>query len=298
MRFKCYILIIVSFLLISTTISAGQIDWVVVGDLNNRPDETGFGKVSYEYLISIYEVTNRQYCEFLNAVAKDDVYGLYDPEMSSSKFGGIKRAGERGDYSYTVKKGGENYPVNFVSWHDSLRFVNWLQNGMPKGGQGISTTEDGAYTFDGPERVGTRNKAAVFFLPSEDEWYKAAYYKGGGLDAGYWRYATQNDNQPAAEKAPGGSNSANAGSMPAGTKRSLTPAGAYKDSLSAYGTFDQAGNVYEWTETRFGNSQWCLRGGAFDTSSQTMKASVRDRNDPSHPASHNFGFRVAALPED
>ena len=40
---------------------------------------------------------------------------------------------------------------------------------------------------------------ALFFLPSEDEWYKAAYYKGGGTNAGYWDYPTQSDTAPTAE---------------------------------------------------------------------------------------------------
>lgn len=295
MRFKFHILLILTSLLISTTVSAQQIEWVFVGDPNNEPDETGFGRVSHEYLISMHEITNQQYCEFLNAVAKDDIYGLYNPEMSSSRFGGIEGFGERGDYYYTVKQGREKHPVNFVSWHDCLRFANWLQNGMPEGRQDINTTEDGAYTFDGPESAGPRNKDAIFFLPSENEWYKAAYYKAGSLNAGYWRYATQNDNQPVIEKPPGGDNSANAGFNPAD---GLTPVGAYKDSFSDYGTFDQNGNVFEWTETRFNNAQWCIRGGSFDASPKTMKASVRDRNSVLHPESCSFGFRVAALLED
>lgn len=295
MRFKFYILLILTSLLISTTVSARQIEWVLVGEPNNEPDETGFGGVSYEYFISMYEITNQQYCEFLNFVAIDDTYGLYSAEMSSSRFGGIERFGERSDYYYAVKQGREKHPVNFVSWHDCLRFANWLQNGMPEGKQDVNTTEDGAYTFDGPESVGPRNKDAVFFLTSEDEWYKAAYYKADSLNAGYWRYATQNDNQPVIEKPPGGANSANAGFNPAD---GLTPVGAYWDSFSAYGTFDQNGNVFEWTETRFNNVQWCIRGGSFDISPRTMKASVRDRNSVLHSESHNFGFRVAALPED
>lgn len=295
MRFKFHILLILTSLLISTTASAQQIEWVLVGDPNNEPDETGFGRVSYEYLIGIYEITNQQYCEFLNAVAKDDIYGLYNPEMSSSRFGGIERSGERGDYYYSVKQGREKHPVNFVSWHDCLRFANWLQNGMSEGRQDINTTEDGAYTFDGPERVGPRNKHAVFFLPSENEWYKAAYYKAGSLNAGYWRYATRNDNQPVIEKPPGGYNSANAGFNLAD---GLTPVGAYRHSFSAYGTFDQNGNVFEWTETRFNDAQSCIRGGSFDISPRTMKASVRDRNSVLCPEACNFGFRVAALPED
>ena len=281
--------------LICPIVSAQEIQWVWVGDANNESDDTGFGSVNYEYLISMYEITNEEYCEFLNAVAKDDTYGLYNPEMSSSRFGGVERFGEKGDYYYSVKPEKEKHPINFVSWYDCLRFANWLHNGMPDGRQDVTTTEDGAYTFDGPDIVGPRNKDAVFFLPSENEWYKAAYYKGDSLNAGYWWYTTQNDIQPVIEKPPGGINSAYAGFMPAG---GLTNVGAYKSSFSAYGTYDQNGNISEWTESRFNNAQWCIRGGSFDVSLRTMKASVRERNSVLHPESWNFGFRIAASPED
>jgi len=33
-------------------------------------------------------------------------------------------------------------------------------------------------------------------VTSEDEWYKAAYYKGGGIDAGYWDIPTSSDALP------------------------------------------------------------------------------------------------------
>ncbi len=295
MKFKYHILLALIFVLTCSAVPALEIDWVLVDDPNNEADETGFGKVDYSYLIGMYEITNQQYGEFLNAVAKEDTYSLYNSEMSSSKFGGIERSGERGGYEYTIKEGREKHPVNFVSWYNCLRFINWLQNGMPEGKQDISTTEDGAYTFDGPENVGARNKDAVFFLPSEDEWYKAAYYKGGSQDAGYWLYATQDNNQPAAEKPPGGYNSANSSLSPTDDS---TQVGAYSESFSAYGTFDQTGNVSEWTETRFENLQWCIRGGSFDGSAKTMESSVRNRNDVLHSASWSVGFRVAALNEN
>jgi len=295
MRIKISCMLTSILLFVSTGLCAEQIEWVLVSDPNNKPDETGFGTVDYEYLISRYEITNQQYCEFLNAIAKDDTYALYNPDMNSHPNGGIERYGEKSDYYYVVKEGREKHPVNFVSWYDCLRYANWLQNGMPEGKQDIYTTEDGAYTFEGPDRVGPRAEDAVFFLPSENEWYKAAYYKAGSLDAGYWQYATQSDNQPEIEKPPGGINSANAGFSPA---NGLTPVGAYKNSFSSYGTFDQNGNVFEWTETIFNNAQWCIRGGSFDVSPRTMKASVRERNSVLHPEGWNFGFRIAALPEE
>ncbi len=239
-------------------------DLVSVGDAGNAADttvrvdgSTGFGAVSYEYKIGKYEVTNAQYTEFLSAVAVTDTYNLYNPNMFSNPTGGIIRMGSPGSYTYSVKPGKDNHPVNFVSWFDSVRFVNWLHNGQLSGLQDASTTESGAYSLTGEFTIGAgtdpihgangRNAGAMFFMPSEDEWYKAAYYKGGGLNAGYWTYATQSDIAPAAVAPPGGSNSANY-NFAVG---SPTNVGAYVNAPSAYGTFDQAGNVWEWNEQLF-----------------------------------------------
>ena len=89
-----------------------------------------------------------------------------------------------------------------------------------------------------------RKPGALAFLPSEDEWYKAAYYKGGGTNAGYWDYPTQSDNAPAAE-APPGTNTTNGSANYGWAVGDLTDVGAYtyKPSDSAYDTLDQGGNV-------------------------------------------------------
>ena len=191
-----------------------RIEWVTVGDPGNSPDTTVqsdgtriYGSVPYEYHMGKYEVTNAQYAEFLDAVASIvDNNELYNTEMGSHRTGGIVQLGAEGDYSYSVKAGMENKPVNFVGFLDSLRFINWLENGQPTGFQVAGTTEDGSYTILrqglNADRV-TRNADAMFVLPSEDEWYKAAYYdprmeaEGGppGNDH-YWLYPTQSDSPP------------------------------------------------------------------------------------------------------
>ena len=95
------------------------------------------GGVDYEYRIGKYEVTSAQYCEFLNAVARADTYGLYDPNMWSYPMGcKIQRGGTSGSYAYSVDPNWGNRPVNFVSWGDAARFTNWLHNGQPTGVQG------------------------------------------------------------------------------------------------------------------------------------------------------------------
>ncbi|MDC1295321.1 hypothetical protein N8077_03165 [Myxococcota bacterium] len=61
----------------------------------------------------------------------------------------------------------DNKPVNNVSFYDTLRFANWLNNG-----QGAGDTESGAYTLAGGKPVGlVRNTGANSFMPSADEPY-------------------------------------------------------------------------------------------------------------------------------
>lgn len=172
--------------------------FALVGDINNSNDSTGYGGVSYEYLIGQYAVTNCDYAAFLNAVATTDSYVLYNTNMANAR-GGISRSGSSGSYSYSVKTNYGNKPVIFVSWFDAARYCNWLHNNKPSGSQNNSTTEDGAYTIPDGRTSGNavaKNAGAKYWIPTDNEWYKAAYYKGGGTNAGYWTYSTQSDTAP------------------------------------------------------------------------------------------------------
>ncbi|HEY4761696.1 MAG TPA: SUMF1/EgtB/PvdO family nonheme iron enzyme, partial [Thermoguttaceae bacterium] len=120
---------------------AVTIDLVSVGNPGNAGELSGAGAggyganricgaVDYEYRIGKYEVTAGQYCEFLNAVADTDAYGLYSTYMGSDSYG-IQRSGSSGSYTYRVADGWANRPINWVSWGDAARFANWLHNGQP-----------------------------------------------------------------------------------------------------------------------------------------------------------------------
>src|SRR5690606_22641777 len=102
-----------------------------------------FGAVASNFRIAVYEVSNDQYVEFLNAKGTDDSLGLFNPSMTSDPRGGIVRSGLRPNYVYTSKPNMGDKPVNYVSWYDAVRFANWMHNG-----QGDGDTESGAYTLD------------------------------------------------------------------------------------------------------------------------------------------------------
>jgi formylglycine-generating enzyme required for sulfatase activity len=175
-------------------LSAIYSDLTYVGDINNIADITGFGSVSYPYYIGKNEITNEEYIEFLNAVAKTDTNSLYINSMSTDNYGGILRSGFVGSYSYTPKTNMLKRPVNYVNWASCARYCNWLHNGKPTGQQISGITEDGAY--DMSTTTPTRNANALYSLATENEWYKAAFYKGNGSNSGYWSYPTQSDSPP------------------------------------------------------------------------------------------------------
>jgi len=288
--FWLLLLVPAAFLLSASAASAVTIDWVTVGDPGNSCEtQTGgcFGAVSDEYRIDQYEVTNAQYAEFLNAVAATDTNALYNTNMGSG-FGGITQTGSSGSFSYSAIAGREDMPVNYVSWYDSLRFANWLHNGQPTGAQDSTTTEDGVYDMSlGSSAV--RKAGATFFLTSEDEWYKAAYYKGGGTSAGYWDYPAGSDTQTTCAVPGATANTANCDFE----ESDLTDGGSYTGSASPNSTFDQGGNVWEWNEAILSGSRRGMRGGMFFNSVIVLAASYRDGLAPTFE-SNGVGFRVAS----
>jgi sulfatase modifying factor 1 len=287
-------------------VQAITIDLVPVGNPGNAPDTrydaTGFGSVANAYQIGKYEVTAGQYTEFLNAVAKADPNGLYNTAMGDpggSLGANIQRSGSSPNFSYSVAADWANRPVNYVSFWDAARFANWLHNGQPTGAQDPGTTEAGAYHNVGNQTLFGRNAGAKFFIPTEDEWYKAAYHnQSAGLAASYFDYPTGTNAVPGNNvnetTNPGNNaNYYNNGYL-IGSPYYRTVAGEFELSDSTYGTFDQGGNVHEWNETAVTGSSLGLRGGTYGHDSDFLHASLRDDGGPTFEIFF-VGFRVASL---
>jgi len=299
------------------------IETVPVGDVGNAADTrvmvvgsptTGYGRVDYAYSIGKYEVTAGQYTAFLNAVGGVDNYSLYNTNMSETgSGGGIARAGSGtvGDpYTYSVAADCINRPVSHVSFWDACRFANWLENGQPIGAQGPGTTETGTYTLTATaiaNNAVTRNPGTTWAVTGEDEWYKAAYYKGGGINAGYWLYPTRSDSAPGQDIADVSGNNANYWTglgpyppNPIDSGHYTTSVGEFQNSASPYGTFDQGGNIYEWNDAiifeSFFPSSRGMRGGSWNNDNNYLRA---DNRYDYYPTLENgsLGFRVSQVPE-
>jgi len=294
---------------------------VTVGDPGNVADPTtGYGAVPYVYQMGKYDVTIGQYTAFLNSVATTDPYGLYNaymaptsrPTTNSFSTLGIARIGSPGSYVYSVAGSygqAANCPIFNVTWGDAARFVNWLANGQPSGPEGPGTTETGTYTLSGTTTNAgfmavSRNPGSTWVLPTIDEFYKAAFYVGGGTNSGYWTYSTQCNTPPSNSLSPTGTNNANYAAADNGPPNYgftdytnfLTPVGAFAASPGPYGTYDQGGDVDEWDETKNGGFGRGIRGGAFGSSNGSLMSTVGGSG---LPTSYDVeeGFRVAYVPE-
>ena len=283
--------------------AAVTIDWVTVGDAGNTSDNP-WGAVADAFQIMKYEFTNSQYVEFLNAVDPNGTNpnAIFNSSMNSDNIGGgiSFNSGAASGSKYAVKTNFGDKPVNYVTWFDAARVSNWLHNG-----QGSGSTETGAYTLNG-QTTGTApavNPGAVYYLPTENQWYKAAFYKGGGTNAGYWDYATQSDSDPTHVTADSNGNGSAGGiGNFANYQRvadwnnengNVTTVGT-NGGPSAYGTFDMSGNVKEWTNT--GTSNKAIRGGDYVGAAQFIRSTFTFDLAPDTPAA-TIGFRLAAVPE-
>ena len=293
--------------LVSTAPAAICIETVPIGNVDNVADThgDGYGAVDYAYSIGKYEVTSGQYTEFLNAVAATDTYGVYDTGMApTSGFNcGITRTVVTGNpygiYSYSVDSAYVDRPVNNISWGAAVRFANWMANGQPVGAQTTATTEDGSYYLNGAVSRSalmavTRKAGATWVLPTEDEWYKAAYYDADNTC--YYNYATGTDTKPSNTIVdPDGGNNANINS---GT---FTLVGEFENSDSPYGTFDQTGNLKEWTESAYGSLDRIWRSGSsFNVPSGYLETYDIDCNYNHYDPTNDYysdGFRIALVPE-
>ena len=126
---------------------------------------------------------------------------------------------------------------------------------------------------------------------------------------GYYTYATQSDAAPGnvigstvnQANYNNGVQSVTQSASSSESQNYLTDVGAFTNSASFYGTFDQSGNVFQWNDLdgSSGSSRG-FRGGYWNNNNAfDLSSSLRITNVPSSVNS-NIGFRLAspvAVPE-
>jgi hypothetical protein len=259
-----------------------QMDFVTIGNPGNAADTRGSpnsaGRVDYVYNIGKYEVSR----DMITKANAGGSLGITLQDMIDNGGNGVNR------------------PATGVSWNEAARFVNWLNTSQgyqaaynfATSGANDNITLWGAGQYSGSNQF--RHKDAIYFLPSMDEWYKAAY---GGPGGTWYNYATRSDWAPTAV-ASGTSGAVYRQPWEQGPA-DITNAGG----LSPYGTMAQGGNVWEWNESAFDGSNDSpsesreLRGGSwYSDLGSNLGASSRFSLDPPVEAI-NSGFRVASVPE-
>ena len=268
--------------------------------------------MGHNYNIGTYDVTLTQYTAFLNSVAATDNYGLYNTNLATDlNIAGVSRSGTQGSYTYSVIGDGQR-PVTYVSWFDAVRFTNWLTDGQ---------TENGAYTItnggnnSGTVSVPTTTQRAAwsmtgtgvfYMLPDENEWYKAAYYKTGSTNAGYWTYPTKSDTAPSNVISSTGTNNANfygsAGFSITQSKSDstsqnyLTDVGTFASSPGPYGTYDMGGDVHQLNDLNpdVASSSQGQRGGDFDGMFYELGSAARGSAARTTELAE-YGFRVEEI---
>ena len=265
--------------------NAFTIDFVTISKATNPT--SGYGIVSNDYRMGVYEITNDQWNKFKAELSPVAVTG--DPSEA---------------YDLDPTWTGANVPTNRVSWYEAAQFVNWLNT---------STGHQAAYKFTGTQGTsgyaldtwstaeadgGTnlyRHKDAVYYMPTEDEWYKAAYWNGTAIqtysnasagdlvsDSGYpdpakWNYYPSVGSEP-------------------------WDVGSGVQELN--GTFDMMGNVTEWVESPYSDTNYGTDsdrgrlGGSYGSTGYggILESSTRGSSAPDRERD-NVGFRVASVPE-
>jgi hypothetical protein len=296
---------------VNLTFGSTTIDFVSIGNPGNAGKViTGgtFGAVSNPFNMGRSEVSNAEYVTFLNAVAASDPYELYNTAMTSSPTGGINRSGASGSFTYSLKSPSSgSMPANWIGLYDSARFVNWLNNGAPTSvapGSVDSVINTGAYTLANvlnPATALVRNVGATVFLPTRDEWFKAAYYSQGlnGGSGGYYTYPTASNSLPSISTDP---NAVGTNLGYYGQSNSALPmvVDGLANSQSDYGVIGMLGNMWERLETStstqsYWNGGWVnMPAGSVGSSSSSNFAGSLTAN----TNENGFGgFRVAAVPE-
>jgi sulfatase modifying factor 1 len=314
----------------ATPISATVLgyDLVKVGDANNAADGgNGYGAVATDFWIGRFHFTNTQYVAFLNAIdpAGEGPNGVYNTDMGSNARGGITRdLGKPAGSRYDVRTNMGDKPVNYVSWFDAARVANWLHNGaktyISTDATANAPQNTGAYTLgtatsgDAP----AKNAGAQFYIPTENEWYKAAYYspvKGGEGSPGYYLYGNGFDTPaPTAVTADtSGNGSAGNGSIigsGTGNFANFFNGAVWNDQTgnvttvgtngapSYYGAFDMSGNVWDWNDLDgLAGSSRGIRGGPWNGTASGLSSATGGTIDPSSDFL-NVGFRLASpVPE-
>jgi len=282
-----------------------------VGDAEELPLHDVFIDSFY---MDIYEVTNQQYCDYLNSAYSQGLieviegvvykFGDIEPYCDTNSADSESPIHWDGD-TFTITTGKEDHPVAHVSWYGAAAYTNWRseQDGkMPC--YNLSTwkcfpTRVPVWLKEVMGEAHVYGPSLGYRLPTEAEWEYAArggkHNEDGGLRPDihyYYKYPWGND-----------IDSSKANYNSSGT----VPVGSYDPN--GYGLYDMTGNVFEWCNDWYNSTYYSTypyynphgplsgvsrvrRGGSWVTATDNhMRIARRKGNEPD-ARRHGLGFRL------
>jgi len=285
---------LVAVALLATTAWANTISWgdttvnmdfVTVGNAGNAGDTvtggrdglTGYGSVGYGYRIGKYEVSSTQYGAVVDADEGDLLAGGSD---------------------WTGDQPAAGMSLGLA---EMAMFANWLTSGNVTQGAYEITENAGESRVEltGIDRASAiATYGTVYVVPTDAEWYKAAYHKNDGVTGNYWDYTIGSDDEPTGV----------AGGTASGTvvvsNRDLTDPADIDNAggLSSYGTMGQGGNVWERTESlipedanNYTAGRYSVRGGSMARDHTRTLSTYGMLAKDAFDNSNQQGFRIASI---
>jgi sulfatase modifying factor 1 len=284
--------------------TAYGLEFSTIGDPGNtafvggaQGANAGAGAVGLTFRLARTQVTNAQWAEFANAY-RPFINGNPDNVQLAP---GLWVYYDGAIDGYSVVRGAEDFAAQ-MSWRMAARYCNWLHNDQRREAWAFETGAYDTSTF-GPEfgwpftDQAKHTPGARFYLPTRDEWFKAAFYdpnRYGEGQGGYWTYVNASDT-PLVYGFPedGGESIAEVEGL--GYVERFLPVASYPDTRSAWGLFDLSGSSYDWNEdaSDFRDGRLYSGSSRFATADPWVDA-VHRQAAGSWPYSAAAGLRVAA----
>lgn len=276
------------------------IEFATVGAINNpsyphltanwtgaQYERQGRGSVSYEFRISRAEVTTGQWLEFFNTFAARSA-----PETITTLLGGWHNLYEGPSWwgatrisddpnSHTSQwalrtdvAAASMIPVSGISWRTAAMYANWLHNDKNSDWSALLT---GAYdtTTWGRNPNGTFTDStthlpgAKFWIPTLDEWTKAAFFDPNNTSPGEngWRARVNNSDGLPIPGLPAQAGATTSTGLPQPAYFNPTvndiPLGVYEGAMSPWGLFDTSGGTSEIVSERRNDGSSVFTLGSF-----------------------------------
>ena len=229
-----------------------------------------------------YPVTNKQYCLFIDWLGgngldnSNSLRMKFDDELQrnarrNAGFLSYLSSGKddrvalfRSSYAEDRKFSGNDQPVVGITWYAAWAYCLWLSLLYGNGG-----------------------KTDVYHLPNEQEWEWAAGGQRGTTGQKVRKYPWSNEYPKPNPKLL--NYSYNEGVT--------TPVGSYSEGATPEGLYDMAGNIYEWTNSWWNDTQShrVLRGGNWESDAALCTSSFRFGLPPGDFRG-GVGFRLKFVP--